>query len=317
MTVTFLSASVRTERSARRLLRLSAAVVACLLFIVAIVTGCGVVYQSACSWWDRHALSAPGKLVTVDGIRMHLVLSGRSLRVGEPTVVLETGLGSMSSAWGWIQPEVAKFARVVSYDRAGLGWSDADPRPESGERDARRLHALLVAAGVKGPYLLVGHSMGGLLVRVFNDLYPGEVAGMVLLDPCHPDQHLRSVAIREYMLNGFRMLKSVPFLTRIGYVRVTDYLDGQAEGLPPRQFDEARSFLCSYQHLKTTNDEASNWASLCAEVRKTRPLAGKPLTVLTAGKGIRPGGLELQQELARLSSRGKQVLVEGATMSPW
>jgi len=280
------------------------------LTIVAAVSA-GVLYQSRAAAKDRRNFPPPGRLVSVGGLRMHLVVSGK--RHGqEPTVVLETGLGSMSSAWGWVQPEVAKFARVVSYDRAGLGWSEADPQPPSGERAARRLHDLLQASGIEGPYLLVGHSMGGLLVRLFNDFYPEEVAGIVLLDPCHPDQQLRSRALREHMAAGFRMLKTVPLLARIGFVRATDYLDEQSRGLPPKQVAEARVFLCSYDHLKTTNDDAANWDCLCAQVRRTRKLEGKPLTVLTAGRGMKAGALELQQELARLSSRGKQLVVQGA-----
>jgi pimeloyl-ACP methyl ester carboxylesterase len=281
-----------------------------LLLCAALLTG--TVYQRVAAARDQRNFLPPGRLVPVAGARMHLVLSGEGRAPGGPTVVLETGLGGMSSAWGWVQPEVARFARVVSYDRAGLGWSEADPEPGSGVRAARRLHDMLLEAGIDGPYLLVGHSMGGLLVRVFNDLYPDGVCGMVLLDPCHPDQHLRSQAIRRHMESGFRMLKTVPLLTRIGYVRLTDFLDGQAEGLPATQLAQAHAFLCSYQHLKTSDDEASKWETLCAEVRRTRKLGDKPLVVLTAGKGARPGAVELQQELAQLSTRGRQVVVPGA-----
>ena len=281
-----------------------------LLPVALLVTG--VIYQGVSELLDRRRFPPAGKLLTVDGLRMHLLAYGGSDRQGMPTVVLETGLGGMSSAWGWIQPEVAKFARVVSHDRVGLGWSEDDARPASGVRNARRLHAMLDAEGIEGPYLLVGHSMGGLLVRLFHDLYPDQVAGVVLIDASHPDQRQHSEAIRNHMNQGFRMLKTVPLLSAIGYLRLSNSFRRQADGLPARQEREARSFLCSYRHLRATNREARCWDALCAEVRQSRDLGEKPLTVITAGEGSKQGELELQQSLARLSERGRQFVMQGA-----
>ena len=283
-----------------------------LVTIIAATALSGVGYQAACTLWDDHRLVPPGRFVTVDGLRLHMLVSGERRCESDPVVVLETGLGGMSSAWGWIQPEVARFARVVSYDREGLGWSEGDSGPLSARRHARRVHGMLQEAGLKSPYLLVGHSMGGLLIRVFNDLYPDEVCALVLIDASHPDQRLRSPAIRDHMEEGFRLLRSMPLLAGVGYVRISDVLISQAQGLPPLQFDQARSFLCSYRHLKTANIEAGNWDALCGEVRATGSLGDKPLTVISAGKGAKPGADELQGELARLSSRSRHVVVNGA-----
>lgn len=272
----------------------------------------GAIYQSVSTARDRKRHPPPGTLVPVDGLSMHMLVSGKQQREGDATVVLETGLGGMSYAWGWIQPEVARFARVVSYDRAGLGWSEPDAAPASASQIARRLHAMLKAQGIEGPYLLAGHSMGGLLVRVFNDLYPDEVCGAVLIDAAHPDQHLRSAAIRKHMNSGFRMLRTIPLLVGIGYVRISDYFRSQSEGLPDTHLAQANSFLCSYRHLKAANQEASKWNALCGEVRATRSFGSKPLTVVSAGEVKRPGAHEVQADLAQLSTRSRHVVVPGA-----
>lgn len=119
-------------------------------------------------------------LVDAGGRRLHLNVMGEDK--DGPTVILEAG--GMSSQWAWIQPEIAEFARVVSYDRAGLGWSE---QPHDARHISQQLHTALEEAGIGGPYVLVGHSMGGVYARQFAGDYPDEVAGMVLLDSSYPD----------------------------------------------------------------------------------------------------------------------------------
>jgi pimeloyl-ACP methyl ester carboxylesterase len=281
--------------------RFLAAILPCLI-------GIGTMYQVVATAHDLRNHKPPGMLVDLDGCQLHLRTSGH----GGPSVVLEAGLGGMSSAWGWIQPETAKFSRVVSYDRLGLGWSGPDVAPKSATLTAQRLHSILLRSNVPPPYILVGHSMGGLFIRVFAELYPDEVAGMVLLDAAHPDQHLRSEAISTHMRTGFRFLEAVPLLTRLGYVRLTGIFNVWAEGLPVRQAAEARAFLSTYSHLKTTRDESLAWETICTEVRGTSGLADIPLAVVTAAKGVLPGHPELQRELATLSSDSIHIAVKGA-----
>lgn len=143
------------------------------------------------------AFAPPGELVDVGGYRLHLHCTGR----GEPTVVLIAGSGDFSFDWSLVQPGVSRFARVCSYDRAGLAWSDPGPTPRTMRQDAYELHTLLRAAGIKSPYVLVGHSIGGLIARVYGEQYPKEVAGMVLVDPTHEDTTLlyqgKLVRVRE------------------------------------------------------------------------------------------------------------------------
>ncbi|HEX8284960.1 MAG TPA: alpha/beta hydrolase [Pyrinomonadaceae bacterium] len=143
------------------------------------------------------AVAPPGRLVDVGGFRLHLHCTGS----GEPTVVLIAGSGDFSFDWSLVQPGVSRFARVCSYDRAGLAWSDPGPTPRTMRQDAYELHTLLRAAGVKSPYVLVGHSLGGLIARVYGEQYPKEVAGMVLVAPTHEDTTLlyqgKLVRVRE------------------------------------------------------------------------------------------------------------------------
>lgn len=119
-----------------------------------------------------------GRLVDIGGYRLHLHCTGE----GDPTVVLIAGGGDFSFDWSLVQPNVSHFARVCSYDRAGLAWSDPGPLPRTVRQDAYELHSLLSAARVPAPYLLVGHSMGGLIARLYADRYANEVAGIVLVD---------------------------------------------------------------------------------------------------------------------------------------
>ena len=281
--------------------RLLAAIITC-------VTGIGCLYQAVAMARDLRAHPPPGELVDLEGCQLHAQTS----ECAGLSVVLETGLGGISSAWAWIQPEAAKFSRVISYDRAGLGWSGPDTAPKSAVLAARRLRNLLLHTRVPPPFVLVGHSMGGLFIRVFADCYPNEVAGMVLLDAVHPDQHLRSAAIATHMRTGFSFLKIAPLLARLGYIRSARVFNDWAEGLPARQAAEADAFLSSHRHLTTTRDESLAWGTICAEVRDTRGLGDTPLAVVTAGRAVLPGHPELQTELAGLSSDSVHLVVKGA-----
>jgi pimeloyl-ACP methyl ester carboxylesterase len=125
---------------------------------------------------------APGRLVDVGGWRLHLYCTGEA-RPSRPTVILESGVGDFSVEWSLVQPGVARFARVCSYDRAGDGWSDLGPHPRTMHQIVYELHTLLDRAGERPPFVLVGHSYGGHLVRLYASTYPKEVAAMALLEP--------------------------------------------------------------------------------------------------------------------------------------
>jgi len=143
------------------------------------------------------AIPPPGKLVDIGGYRLHLNCTGK----GEPTVVLIPGSGDFSFDWSLVQPGVSAFTRVCSYDLAGFAWSDPGPLPRTMRQEAYELHTLLKTARIKGPYVIVGHSLGGLIARVYAGTYPAEVAGMLLVDATHEDTTLflqgKPVRMRE------------------------------------------------------------------------------------------------------------------------
>ena len=187
----------------------------------AILLGAGVLGGTANSIATRRGFAsnpAPGRLVDVGGHRLHLDCSGS----GSVTVVLESALGGWSIDWAKLRPVLAERIRVCAYDRAGYGWSDASGRRYTPEATARELHDLLVAADVPGPYLLVGHSIGGLYVRHFAALYRADVVGMVLVDPSHEDLLARlpqdSDAVEQ--TKNLKYLRWARFLTATGVTRL-------------------------------------------------------------------------------------------------
>src|SRR5215204_5866600 len=153
----------------------------CGLIVLAALAG--ATYQSLATRKDLALTPPPGQLVDIGGYRLHLWCTGN----GVPAVVLDTGLGGSSADWGFVQPEVARFTRVCSYDRAGMGYSDSGPMPRTARRIARELVELLNRSRVSGPVVLVGASLGGFSVRLFASEYPGRAAGLVLVDATHED----------------------------------------------------------------------------------------------------------------------------------
>ncbi len=149
------------------------------VLVLVVLILAGAVYESSAEAADARAYPPPGRMVDVGGYRLHINCTGE----GSPTVVIEAGWGDSSASWGWVQPEVAKTTRVCTYDRAGMGWSEASPEPRTAREFAKELHTLLANANEPGPYVLVGHSLGGYTVRVYAHDYPEEVAGLVLVDP--------------------------------------------------------------------------------------------------------------------------------------
>lgn len=158
----------------------------------------------------------PGRLIDVGGFRLHLNCAGE----GTPSVVLDAALGASSISWSLVQPELARVTRVCSCDRAGLGWSEAGPMPRTAGRGADELHVLLERAGVPPPYVLVGHSFGGLVMRIFAKRYRQDAAALVLVDPAHPEDWIRPAPKEQVQIDrGVKLCRRGSFAARYGIAR--------------------------------------------------------------------------------------------------
>lgn len=171
----------------RRVVRWPLRILAALLLAFVLTAVTGAVIEAFLGARDERRFAPPGRLIDVGGNRMHLYCTGDAA-TSEATVVLEAGLQLWSSSWYWVQRDLEDFVRVCSYDRFGQGWSELGPGPYDARSMMTQLHALLAASGETGPYVLVGHSLGGMLVRVFYTMHPNAVAGMVLVDPGIPTE---------------------------------------------------------------------------------------------------------------------------------
>jgi len=261
----------------------------------------------------------PGQTVDVGGRRMHILISGAANH-GQPTVVLESELGGNCLDWSMVQPEIAKFARVCSYDRAGLGWS----QPGAGTRDAKsvasELHTLLGKAGVQGPLVLVGHSIGGLFAREFADLFPQQVAGMVLIDPSHEDFPAKlkdqgwDPQAMSRSFGVFAVLSRLGFLGLYRLIRGRDVLPAPFRRMS-LQDQDAYLDLMGATAFDTMAGEIGAFEASAAQVRSARPLGDKPMAVLTARLDSAPSKVlqELHADLAKTSSRGRHVVVENTS----
>ena len=185
---------------------------------------------------DQPPVPAPGRLIDVGGWRLHLHCTGER-RPGQPTVVLEAGVGAFSVDWSLAQPQVAEFARVCSYDRAGSGWSDWGPHPRTLRQVVYELHALLARSGEPGPFVLVGASYGGWVVRIYQTTYPEEVAGLVMVDAAASDPLRLMADGREVRSSELARERPVPPVKTSGPLRPED--------IPPGALAQIRSGLAA------------------------------------------------------------------------
>ena len=270
----------------------------------------GTIYQTAATEADQRNFPPPGNLIDVGGFKMHIHCEGE----GSPIVILEAMSGGTSAYWGWIQPEVAKEAKVCVYDRAGFGWSESDPESPTLARTVRNLHTLLVNANIEGPYILVGHSLGGIYVRQFAADYPDEVIGMVLVDEANPLQFERYPELFKDGDDYLRISGSFPTLARLGAFHLYFALGGEMDfaDLPQSQRSEVKGFWSSPEYFVARRAEMKAGHEIWADALRLKKLGDLPLMVISRGLGLDHDWTKYQNDLATLSTNSRHITVEGA-----
>jgi len=257
----------------------------------------------------------PGKLVDVGGYQLHINSAGE--KSNKPTVVLETGQGLPTEHYHWLSESLKDSLRVIRYDRAGIGYSDLSHTPRDPATIARELHTLLEKAGESPPYILAGHSFGGLFIRVFAQLYPDEVVGMVFLDASHPDQRERlNFSERKDMS---KILSTVAVLADMGIIGPLDRFNGSmlyVEDFPKEINDRFYDYTNNGKYFRGLREEVKWDQAAYDQSRMTKDFGSLPIRVFTAnkkysGKEANPEWVKLQREIADLSTAGEQILVDG------
>jgi pimeloyl-ACP methyl ester carboxylesterase len=306
-----------------------------LLLLIPVLPVVGMVYQLVGALKDRRRYIGLGRLVEVgDGRRMYVSDMGRENGVG-PTVVFESGIAATSQNWLRVQESVAGYTRAVSYDRGGLGWSSASASERTPSNIARELREMLQQAGIPRPYVLVGHSFGGLVVRRYAALYPGEVAGVVLVDAMRTEEWPPvNEAQRQLLERGIRMAGyGIPF-ARFGLARLATTSQLCRSGKVSRAFSRAAAAQGGLHVMERITCEvgkmprevwpivAAHWSTpkfyrglaahldavpaTVAEMHRAEAVEGVPVVLLT------PGNSEplCSERLRRIGSEARQVIAE-------
>ncbi len=283
----------------------------------------------------------PGKLVDIGGFKLHI--NGTGEKNGKPTLVIEGGGGMASEYYHWLSEGLKDSMRVVRYDRAGIGYSDASNTTRDPETIARELHTLLEKAGELPPYIMLGHSLGGPYIRVFTELYPNEVVGMFLLDSTHPDRVARIPSIpKKSSLKARSMVWMYNFqgvLADLGIMVLYDKFTGpvlqrEMEGLPDEVNDRTIAFLNDGKYIRAIGKEMEQYHTTLERAGRTNDFGSLPLRVFTdaigeipedvykvyLGKGIdlrktQIESMKMQEELIKLSTNSKLTLIEGNHVS--
>jgi pimeloyl-ACP methyl ester carboxylesterase len=285
-----------------------------LLLLVLLLAAAGFLYENISEARDRRFNPMIGRRVDVGGSKMHIDCTGD----GSPTVILDSGLGDSYVSWRKVQPQIAKFTRVCSYDRAGLGFSDPSPRPRTSTVIAEELHQLLQAAGIAPPYVIVGHSMGGYDVRLYASLYRNDVVGMVLVDASHPDQENRFPAeIKNMEGSWLREAEFLEYSMPFGVPRLL----GLCSNDPLERAAE-----CNWRSAREGVAEWKAFSESAAQTGATGSLGDMPLAVLShdpekpssefppdLAKPINDAWEKMQEELAHLSTRGTQTIAKNSS----
>jgi pimeloyl-ACP methyl ester carboxylesterase len=295
--------------------------------VLGMVALLSLIYAAAASATDPQPL---GRLISIGNRKLHIHCTG----TGNPTVVVENGGAAFSFDWALVQSEVGRFTRICTYDRAGYAWSDPGPEFDTLDQATQDLHLLLTNADVRGPYVMVGHSFGGLLIRFYQAKYPTDVVGMVLVDSSHEDslQHVGMKVVRIPELNAKQ------FQALIDQAKANQPKNPEPDLVPTTIFPPYDKLPAQYQTLRlwalkkvlplvktwglNLQFDLSRLHEMC--VTTPHPLRNLPLAVLTATnfdvvqapgmtvEQARHDHLRLQGELTSLSTNSRQKMVSSS-----
>jgi pimeloyl-ACP methyl ester carboxylesterase len=284
-----------------------------LVFLLALLFF-STIYSAYADHRDASRFPPPGKLIALGDHQIHIDCAGQ----GSPTLVLESALGGPSPLWQPIKDKLVPSARVCSYDREGIGWSTDSGRLRSAQGFASDLHQALAMAGERGPFVLVGHSVGGMLVLNYARLYPQDVAGVVLLDPTHPEQFAEGSEQWHDHQQALPIFRSGPVLSRLGLLRFGLWMTDRLKPLPlPQQTREEYIGLASTpKAANAMKSEAVALFQLCRQSAELPDLGDKPVLVLSAARTLAEGfPVRYHEQMAHLSTRGVHRVVPDASHS--
>ena len=311
-------------------------VILLIALLVVLLPLSGFLYQAAGSARDQRKFPPPGRLVDIGGPRPHLRLHLMDAGQGSPTVIFESGIAASSLNWTAIQAGVARFTRACTYDRAWLGWSDPTSEPRVTSRLVEELHSLLATAQIPAPYVLIGHSFGGLLVQAYAVAHPDQVAGLVLIDPLPASEWAHVSGERLRILRwGIRLSRRGALLARWGVVRISlallsgggrripklvaklssgraeftlSRLVGEVQKMPPEVWPMVQAHWCQ---PKAFLGMAEYFRGLPQSTQQAEALSDLPLvavTILSAANST-PAQRADRDAMAKRSAHGKHVVV--------
>lgn len=278
--------------------------------LLALVLGlilAGLIYESVSEAADIRAYPPSGQMIDVGGYRLHINCIG----AGSPTVVIDAGWGDWSLMWSGVQEQVSKTTQVCTYDRAGMGYSEPGPLPRDARQIAQELHTLLQRANIAAPYVLVGHSMGGLPVRVFVHDYPAQVSGIVLIESMSPGQTKQHTAESKNQPPSQSGGSPIPaLLARIGIVRLLTGAGGPIPNVSPETQRAYTAFSVTPRSIQAWTDEGTAMTESLMQVDAVNTFGDLPLIVLTGALNHQQDWQTMQAELLHLSSNSQQLFAD-------
>jgi pimeloyl-ACP methyl ester carboxylesterase len=275
------------------------------------------------SFWSRNP--APGKLVDVGGYRMHIDCTGS----GSPTLILEAGAQSDSTKWNGVQPALSKTTRVCSYDRAGFGWSDTRPTTRDADHVAAELHGLLLRAGIAGPIVLMGHSLGGIFIRDYVIHYPADAAGLIFVDSATPFQDKNPVLVRTEQAEGHSNFSPPAWFWNVALIVGVPRLLGMCKGDPGpdatlnklRAEDICRLRTAAFSEIEDENFHlssrqalsSSSFGSLPILIFSRDPANSPPAKPSQAELDRRNDWGQMQEDLKNLSTRSRRIIAKNSS----